>query len=228
MTELPVHTKIFPENKSGGMMLCGINHGWSKEDERQDAAGVDRNDPYKSFFSDKAVNDYPFRNNIVKWFGLWGFHLQVEESRAGALERSIVQTNWLQTCTNNVNGQTVHKECIKDAESFLATCEQLRPRLLLFFSKELLWALGSPALRPRVERLFGRLIGGIEWVETRVPGTTRFKIGRLRFEHATALSLPHATGARGVRDEFIAGQDAVKNEISVWWDTHAARTLTFS
>jgi len=72
-------------------MLCGINHGYSKEDERLDnlkSTRVTRS----SRFSRKAgsmVNDYPFRNNIAKWFGLWGFPLERDEAGAVAYGKCI-------------------------------------------------------------------------------------------------------------------------------------------
>ncbi|WP_283744421.1 hypothetical protein [Sideroxydans sp. CL21] len=72
MDELPVHTLIGHENREGELLLCGLNLGYSKEDERQEAAGINRSDTEKSFFSDGEVNDYPFRNRIVSWFSLWG------------------------------------------------------------------------------------------------------------------------------------------------------------
>ena len=50
MNELPVHSLIGPENRDGGLLLCGLNHGYSKNDELQDAAGINRADPHKSFF----------------------------------------------------------------------------------------------------------------------------------------------------------------------------------
>lgn len=220
--DLPVHTRIFADNASGGLLLCGINHGYTKEDERLDSQGVDRSDPFKSFFSDKRVNDYRLRNNIVKWFELWGFPLQTEHARAGMLERSIVQTNWLQTCTSDARGFSVQRECVANADSFLATCEQLKPRLMLLFSKELLWALSSSALRPRVQAIFGQAVGPVEWVEKPVPNAKCFKIGRLRFERGTVLSLPHASGAQGITDAFIGAQEAVKAEIATWWEAHRA------
>ena len=60
MNELPVHSLIGPENRDGGLLLCGLNHGYSKNDELRDVAGINRADPHKSFFSDGEVNDYPF------------------------------------------------------------------------------------------------------------------------------------------------------------------------
>ena len=137
MTELPVHTLIFDENKDGGLLLCGLNHGYSKEDERLDTSGVDRSDSHKSFFSDSEVNDYPFRNRIVSWFSLWGYELARVKEKAGSLERSILQTNWLQTCSNNMDGVNIEEACIDDSESFLHTCATLKPGIILFFGQKL-------------------------------------------------------------------------------------------
>lgn len=90
MTELSVHTLISHENSSGALLLCGLNHGYSKEDERKDIAGIDRSNPKKSFFSDETVHDYPFINRIVSWFSLWGYELAKTNNRAGIFEKSIV------------------------------------------------------------------------------------------------------------------------------------------
>ncbi len=165
MTELPVHTLIGCENREGGLLLCGLNHGYSKEDERQDAAGIDRSDPRKSFFSDGEVNDYPFRNRIVSWFSLWGFELARRNEIAGAFERSIVQTNWLQSCSNNMSGINTQQACIDDSESFIQTCSALKPELILFFSKELFWAFSSPSLREKLESIFGTRLGETRWLQ---------------------------------------------------------------
>ena len=90
MNELPVHSLIGPENRDGGLLLCGLNHGYSKNDELRDVAGINRADPHKSFFSDGEVNDYPFRNRIVSWFSLWGYELARSRGEAGSFGRSIV------------------------------------------------------------------------------------------------------------------------------------------
>lgn len=92
-----IHTLIGPENKQGGLLICGINHGYSNEDERKDNAGIDRSDKYKSFFSDKEVNNYSFRNRIAASFELWGYALHSDKQVAGKFEKSLVQTNWLNT-----------------------------------------------------------------------------------------------------------------------------------
>ena len=72
MIELPVHTLIGRENREGGLLLCGLNHGYSKEDERQDAAGINRADPHKSFF--RTVRSMTIHLETVLFLG---FHYGV-------------------------------------------------------------------------------------------------------------------------------------------------------
>lgn len=222
-SDLPVHTLITRENASGGLLLCGINHGYTAKDEELDAAGIDRLDKYKSFFSDSAVNDYRLRNRLVTWLSLWGLQLRREAATAGPLERSIVQTNWLQSCSNNVNGIPVRRACIEDSESFLRTCDQLRPSVIVLLSKEMLWALTSAELRTPVKGILGCLQEPISWIDQPVAGAKRFKIGRARFETTTVLSLPHPTGSKGLKDDYMAAQGNVKLEVCRWWAEHQHR-----
>lgn len=202
--DLPVHTLIGPENKSGGLLLCGINHGYSKEDERLDVAGVDRSDPYKSFFSDRAVNDYKYRNTLVKWFSLWGYELERSTMKAGQFERSIVQTNWLQSCSGNVRDVNVRQACIDDSESFLMTCESLTPGLIFFVGSNLLSAFMSRELSARVDAIFGSPISETMWLQKDVVNNgkvrRRFKFGFQKYEKVSLVSLPHATGSAGIAD----------------------------
>jgi len=225
MEELPVHTLIGNENKNGGLLLCGLNHGYSKEDERRDNAGIDRSDEYKSFFSDSAVNDYPFRNKIVKWFDLWGYKLIGNATNAGAFEKSIVQTNWLETCSNNMNGVNKKKACIDDSSSFLNTCSVLRPRLIFLFSQELFHAFNSRQLSRRVEDIFGDKLSIVEMKQKDVTCNGK-KRRRLKFffqsyERVNIVSMPHATGAQGVADDYIeAFKSEIRKAISAWWQLH--------
>lgn len=220
MSELSVTTANFDENQSHGLMICGTNYGRNKRDERLDAAGIDRSDPFDSFFSDKRVNDTQFRNTLVKWFLLWGLPLEQDEARAGALERSIVQTNWLPTVAHNVRDIDVVREAIDAAEPFLELCKRREPRLLLLLGAELATAIAAPALRERVEQVFGPPQGEMERIERASPGVKSYRIRRLRFERTTVLCCPHPTGAWGITDQFIAAQDEVKVELATWWGEH--------
>ena len=225
MNELPVHSLICPENRNGGLLLCGLNHGYSKNDELLDAAGINRADPHKSFFSDSEVNDYPFRNRIVSWFSLWGYELARSSEKAGSLARSIVQTNWLQTCSNNMDGINTQQACIEDNESFFQTCEALKPCVIFFFGRELLWAFTSPVLSTRVESIFGTRKGETRWLQKDVyfngKPRRRLRFGFQQYEKLTVVLLPHATGAHGVADHYIAAYTPEKSEmIGMSWATH--------
>ncbi len=225
MENLPVHTLIGDENKAGCLLLVGLNHGYSKEDERQDNAGIDRSDEYKSFFSDKAVNGYPFRNNIVKWFSLWGFNLADNPADAGAFEKSIVQTNWLQTCSNNMDGINKQQACIDDSISFIKTCQALKPRLIFFFSQELLWAFNSSQLSEQVEGVFGKREGNAECKQKDVihngKPRRRLKFCFQTYENLKIVSMPHATGAQGIADDYIeAFKPEMSGIIEPWWQNH--------
>ncbi|MDQ7968573.1 MAG: DNA translocase FtsK [Oxalicibacterium faecigallinarum] len=219
---LPIHTALFDENRRGSLLLCGINHGYSKQDEALDVSGFDRTDSHKSFFSDKEVNDYRMRNRIAAWFRLWGYPLQAEKESAGAFERSIIQTNWLQSVTNNVRDMNVRAACIAEADSFLTTCKVLKPRVIIFFSKELLWAFTSGELAEQVKDVFGEPTGGVSWIQEQVlldgKPLKAFKVGIVKYENLTVISLPHPTGAQGLSDAYIAAlAPTVGAVIADWW-----------
>lgn len=223
--EFPVHTLISRENREGGLLLCGINHGYSKEDERQDAAGIDRSDNKKSFFSDGEVNDYPYRNRIVSWFSLWGYELALSEEMASDFDRSIVQANWLQTCSRNMAGINTRQACIEDNNSFFQVCNALCPRVIFFFGKELISAFNSPELGAKVEGIFGARKSDINWFQKDVfwkrTLRRRFRIGFQQYEKLVVVSLPHASGARGVADDYIeAFKPEMSNVIDSWWKKH--------
>lgn len=223
-TDVHVNTLIGRENRKGGLLVCGINHGWSKEDQRKDEEGLDRSDPFRSFFSDRRVENHSFRNAVVKWFGLLGHPLQMDWRQAGAFERSIVHTNWLPTCSSSIDYGKLEADCIRNAHAFLHTCQRLAPALVVFFSGKLMDAFNSRELRPRVEELFGAPEDKVRWIQKELPG--RFYVGVRRFERMTAISLPHATGAQGVSDEYIAGlKPDLSPLIQQWWEQHSARLV---
>lgn len=232
--ESPIlHTLIGRENREGGLLLCGINHGYSKEDERKDTADTSEPDSQKSFFSDSEVNNCLFRNRIISWFDLWGYNLAKSKDNAGIFERSIVQTNWLPTCSNNTRGINIRQACIKDNEQFFMTCEALKPRVIFLFSKELLLAFISPSLSTRVKSTFGARKDEVRWDKKNIffngKPRRRFLFGFQQYENLTVVSLPHPTGAKGIADDYI---EAFKPEISkiidIWWDNHKEKLTNYS
>lgn len=227
--DLPIETALFPENRLGGLLLCGINDGLTSAEAHQDAAGIDRSAPFRSFFSDERVQDTRFRNTIVKWFSHWGYHLQGDWRLAQGLDRALVHTNWLMSATNNVGGIDVRRACIDDPHPFLNLCEELRPGLIIFFSKQLMSAFTSGELRPRVEVLFGASQGDTDWFQADVPNVKAFKVGIHRFEQLTTISLPHPTGSRGISDDYIeALMPRLRKEINAWWEPHWSQVSSHS
>lgn len=64
----PVLTKKFPENQKHGLMICGINFGYSTEDQMLDEREFSQRPEEMSYFSDIAVNQSQFRNRILRAF----------------------------------------------------------------------------------------------------------------------------------------------------------------
>ena len=224
MLDLPVHTLIGPENKRGGLLLVGINHGWSKEDQRRELAGEANLSAIKSFFSDSQVNNTDFRNRLVAWFKMWGFELDQDQATAGGFEKSIVQTNWLQSCSNNLKGTNIFNEAIHDADSFLETCAALKPEVVFLFSKQLMLALTDRTLAPKVEAIFGARVGAIDWRKKDVSNRRKFLFGFQKYEGAMVVSLPHVTGAKGLANDYVAAfKPDISDVINPWWLHHQER-----
>jgi hypothetical protein len=161
----------------------------------------------------------------VKWFSLWGYELSDDANTAGALEKSIIQTNWLQTCTSNMNGVNKRQTLIENANSFLKTCEILQPKLIFFFSQDLLWAFQSSELATRVEAIFGKKISETickqKDVITNGKKSTRFKFYFQSYDNLNIVAMPHATGARGISHDYIqAFSPDMEKIIDLWWDDH--------
>jgi len=149
MDDLNVATKEFDENRRSGLMICGINWG-SDPTEPQNYEDA-------SFFSDRRVNNYEYRNRIIRWFSLWGHPLETSEVGAGAFERSVVQTNWWRSQSSNVNGMSIYDGCLKEWGNFEFHLETLPPRLIFFFSVQLLHALNASVCATAAQRLLGPL-----------------------------------------------------------------------
>lgn len=133
----PVLTKKFPENQKHGLMICGINFGYSVEDQMLDERGFSHPPKEMSYFSDIAVNRSKFRNRILRAFSLWGVPLETDADKVSAIERSIFQTNWLDTQTNDAEGIGWRK-LVESSDGVLQLITDRQPRLILFFGRQLI------------------------------------------------------------------------------------------
>ncbi len=201
-----VITADYPENLSGGFMICGINFGISKEEENQLSAGITPMLDARSFFSDDTVNNTVFRKRILKWLNSWGIKLESTIDKVGVLERSFFQTNWLDTQTKSVTSDGVinRRYLIDEAESFLSLLENRKPSVIFFFGSKLIEALNDLSIRDRVLSILGSRSGNakIHTADLSDYSGRKFKMFTQKFGETQIICLPHPN-ARGITDEYV-------------------------
>ena len=206
--EHTVVTRDYPENLSRGIMICGYNYGFSREEEAREEAGIFNTSERKSFFSDQAVNKTPYRNKLVSLFHAWGIRLETEEGRESAFERSFFQTNWLSTQSRNISDEekiTVDT-LVAGADGFLQLIAERKPRVILFVGRNLIEALNDIRIRDRVEQILGKRPGNavVHYSESSTGGV-RFKVLTQQFPNAVVVGIPHVTGTRGLTNDYMHG-----------------------
>ncbi len=194
-------------------MICGINFGYSKEDEVKEALGVQQPIESPSFFSDSTVNRTDFAHEIRKWLNLWDIDLAQEPGEEGPLEKSFFQTNWdnSQTRSTDSDFKINTSYLVENSAGFLSLLEERKPRLVIFVGVLLIEALNDIRIRERVESILGERPGNaLSITGDAPPGKRKFKIMLQKFPKAQIISLPHPQ-ARGLRDEYMKSfRDVVK------------------
>lgn len=202
-----VVTKDYAENLFGGIMVCGINFGYSAEDERleQQAGAVPVQS--KSFFSDALVNQTRFRDRVLKWLMSWELPLKTERGQAGAFEKSFFQTNWLNTATRSITSEgAINKNVLLDnAGSVLALIEERKPSVIIFLGADLIDVLNDIRIRERVTSILGERSGNAKVYRANLPNYrgTRFKLLAQRWGATQIIGLPHPQ-SRGLSDDYVA------------------------
>lgn len=205
--KLAFDTAGFPE-QHGGMMICGIDWGGDPEKTMRDQ---DRDKYCRSFFSDDSsqwiMNRCIYRKRIVEWLGELGLKLESDPKKAGPLEKSISQINWLPDQSVNTAHQNNLARCTAEHDFFIQHLQHVRPSMVLFLSCDLLRALNTQPCLHKTEHILGKATSPVfesrelQVGERRHP---RLKVGTQRFEKAFAVSLPHPAYWGGVADEYIA------------------------
>lgn len=212
----PVITKNYQENRVGGIMVCGINFGYSKEDERLEGAEEEREAEHLSFFSDTAVNDTRYRNRLLTWLSLWGVPLKTTAGTEGEFERSFFQTNWLPTQTHSVtsDGAITINVLVKEADGLLTLLHERRPKTVIFVGAILIEALNDIRLRERVESILGARSGNAVVHRASSSSSSRkaFKLLTQSFGSTQIVSLPHVQ-SRGLTDNYMEGFGPVVQSI---------------
>ncbi|WP_149425825.1 hypothetical protein [Oryzomicrobium terrae] len=208
----PVVTKDYPENKQGGVMVCGINFGYSEEDKSRDDSGSSLKVEPLSFFSDMAVNKTRFRDRLLTWLSSWGVDLATSSGSEGGLERSFFQTNWLNTQTNSVSSDGVISNdlLVKEAGGILDLMQDRKPKLIILVGSCLIEVLNDIRIRERVELILGERSGNaiIHRVDFPAMQGRKFKVFTQSFGNAKVIGLPHVQ-SRGLTNEYMARFDGV-------------------
>ena len=209
MSTHQVITKNYPENLTGGIMISGINFGYSAEDEALENAGITTEPEPHSFFSDKAVNNHGrFRNRVLNWLSSWGFLFVTTAGAESAFERSFFQSNWLDTQTRSVSSDEVINEetLVCESDSFLTLVQARKPTVIIFVGAKLIEAFNDIRIRERVVSILGSRSGNAEIYQADLPGYkgTKFKLLAQRFGETQNIGLPHPQ-SHGLTDEYMAG-----------------------
>ena len=188
-------------------MICGINFGYSKEDEQNEALGIYQGVEAPSFFSDETVNKTKFRNRLLKWLGSWGVELTSQPGSERAIEKAYFQTNWIDSQTRDVQSEAVinTETLVMHANGLLSLVECRKPQIIVFVGACLVQAFNASRLRKRVESVLGARSGNaqIVGISTNDYKGRRFKVFSQTFGQTDILCLPH-TQTRGLSDEYIA------------------------
>lgn len=201
---LNVHTRRYAENERSGLMVCGINWG-GKEDEPAGGASQAR-----SFFSDRAANDWPFPNVLGKWFDVWGHPLQSVRGNEGAFEKSILQTNWIPGQSSSTSNFGIESSAKESIDSFVEILAETRPAMILLCSRALGNALQDHSCLGKVEAVLGKAsqLSFIERPCIPKPGGglyRRFHLATQTFGYTDLIVLPHPSGSRGIHVDYMAG-----------------------
>lgn len=197
----------FPE-QTGGLMICGYEWGYSKADQAADAAGryPDIDWDVECTFANKELRygphakNWTYDNTIKKWFSMWGFELQSDPP--GAFEKSIIQTNWCDSEKHSMENDYSQLILPDQIDNFIKHIEHFRPKIIIFMGSQLIYKLQHPEVLERFQTTMGEIVKPLEIKQKPFDGV-RFKLGFQSFENCTVIGLPHASGSRGLSDEYL-------------------------
>ncbi len=207
MSTHPVVTQDYEENLHGGVMVCGINFGFSQKDELQELKNTPKVPEPLSFFSDEAVNQTRFRARILKWLSGWGINLNRQKGEEGGIERSFFQTNWLDSQTRSVHSdENINIDMlVREADGFLQLLERRKPSVIFFFGRSLIEAMNDSRLRGRVTSILGVRSGNAQTYTAEAPDYRgrKWKMLVQSYGDTLVICLPHPQ-TRGLSDSYMA------------------------
>lgn len=207
-----IANSIFPGlNDKRGIMLCGYEWGFSKEDQEAISSGDEPKPDFnaQTTFANKSPTygemafKWRYDNRIIKWFELFGHPLN-RQGLGGDFEKCLLQTNWCDSQGHSIQG-SYHAKLTdgKQVDNFLNHVAHFEPRLLMFFGSAMIDVLQAPEIKSSFEEICGAEGSPLKKIQKDFAGT-RFKIGFQSFERCDLVSLPHPSSSRGLSDAYIA------------------------
>lgn len=187
-------------------MICGINYGFSREDEEAEQSGNLPVVELPSFFSDETIRQKDlFRRRVIKWLTGWGVPLARRPGDESSLDRSFFQCNWLDTQTRGVTGsdKVTLTDLVRDSDGFLDLLERRKPSVVFLFGSSLIEALNDIRVRDRVVQALGNRTSSQRFI-AEMPGYKgiNFGVRVQQFGNTVVVGCPHPQ-ARGLSDAYM-------------------------
>lgn len=203
--KLNVGNSIFPGfNDKNGIMICGYEYGQpntsiqpNHEEERRIKEAASK---INTFFDKTSIYKSPYDRRICKWFEIFGHPLGEDEGKSD-FDKTILQTNWCDSQDNYVSDyqKFLAKENI---DNFITHVEEYEPKVIFFMGSKLIKYLQNENVIKEFSSIFGEKISTPTTPNKEYSGK-KFKISFQEFEKTTIISLPHPSGSRGLKDEYI-------------------------
>ena len=204
-----IGNSIFPGfNDSQGIMLCGYEWGFSKNDQdvslsqEQERSGVPHVFSNKAAEYGDAANGWKYDQRIIYWLELFGHKLD-RCNLGGDFEKCILQTNWCDTQNNKMDGDYWSKLLEpSQVDNFIFHIETFKPRLILFFGSQIIKIMQSDKVLPRFMETAGKITEPLSFMAKKFDGRV-FNIGFQGFERCKTVCFPHPSGSHGLSDDYI-------------------------
>lgn len=193
-----IETRLYNECYNG-ILVCGLN--WGGTAKENDTFFTENE---KQFISHPIYNNYKFVNRIVKWFSLFGHELS--SVNPGKFEKSFVYTNWLTSQSPQFDKSNPYSKLLQDTNHIVSIIHQLKPSIIFFFSKNMIFAINEVDIYDRVKSILGPKKELIELSSSQAIKRTsfkKFKIYKQEYENCIIISLPHPTGSKGLSNDYI-------------------------
>lgn len=207
-----VANSIFPKfNEKQGIMLCGYEWGFSKEDERQSITHPEKYERRGALhtFSNKAAEygdvalAWRYDSRIINWFNLFGHPLD-RQGLGGDFDKCILQTNWCDSLNNKVEGDYYAKLLSPDQiNNFISYIDHFQPKVIFFFGTKIIEILQSEKVLPQFINVMGSEKSKLQFVQKDPLGGRAFRVGFQSFDKCEIVCFPHPSGTHGLRDDYI-------------------------